>query len=89
VDTRRTGADIRPIDGPSRGRVNDAIRTLTGIEVAPRFDRTCAVCGGLFTLRSRVSRRRTCDSGCESELKRAAGRASARARARRTDALRD
>jgi hypothetical protein len=70
--------------GVSTGRVedlvNEAVRTLTGVEVAPRFDRTCAVCGGSFTVTSRVSRRRTCASGCESELRRAAGRASAGAR---------
>ena len=69
--------------GLSTGRVEDlvnaALRTLTGMEVAPRFDRTCAVCGGSFTVRSRVSRRRTCGAGCERELKRAAGRASGRA----------
>jgi hypothetical protein len=73
--------------GLSSGRVEDlvdaAVSTLTGMKVAPRFDRTCAVCGGSFTFRSRVSRRRTCGSGCTGELKRAAGRASGRAR--RTD----
>ena len=70
--------------GLSTGRVEDlvnaAVRTLTGVDVAPRFDRMCAVCGGSFTVRSRVSRRRTCGAGCEGELKRAAGRASGRAR---------
>jgi hypothetical protein len=39
--------------GMSTGRVEDlvnaAVRILTGMDVAPRFDRTCAVCGGSFT----------------------------------------
>jgi DNA-directed RNA polymerase sigma subunit (sigma70/sigma32) len=65
--------------------VNAAVRILTGTEVAPRFDRTCAVCGGSFTLRSRVRRRRTSGSGCEGELKRWAGRASASARVARSE----
>ena len=75
--------------GLSTGRIEDlvnaSVHTLTGVDVAPRFDRTCAVCGGFFTVRSRVSRRRTCDSGCEGELKRWAGRASARARGIRAE----
>ena len=66
--------------GLSTGRVEDlvnaAVHTLTGMEVAPRIDRTCAVCGGSFTVRSRFSRPRTCGAGCEGELKRAARRAS-------------
>jgi hypothetical protein len=90
VERRWTRRELACEFGLSTGRVEDlvngAVRTLTGVEVAPRFDRTCAACGRSFTVRSRVSRRRTCDSGCESELKRAAGRASARARARRTRA---
>jgi hypothetical protein len=85
-----TRGELARTFGLSTGRVEDlvniAVRALTGMEVTPAFDRTCTVCGVSFTLRSRVSRRRTCDSGCESELKRAGGRASARARARRTDA---
>jgi hypothetical protein len=88
-ERRWTRRELAREFGLSTGRVEDlvnaAVRTLTGMEVAPRFDRTCAVCGGWFAVRSRVSRRRTCDSGCESELKRAAGRASARARARPTE----
>jgi hypothetical protein len=88
-ERRWTRRELAREFGLSTGRVEDlvnaAVRTLTGMEVAPRFDRTCAVCGGSFTVRSRVSRRRTCGSGCEGELKRAAVRASSRAR--RTDPL--
>jgi AraC-like DNA-binding protein len=83
-ERRWTRRELAREFGMSTGRVEDlvnaAVRTLTGMDVAPRFDRTCAVCGGSFTVRSRVSRRRTCGAGCEGELKRAAGRASGRAR---------
>jgi hypothetical protein len=82
-ERRWTRRELAREFGMSTGRVEDlvnaALRTLTGMDVAPRFDRTCAVCGGSFTVRSRVSRRRTCGAGCEGELKRAAGRASGRA----------
>jgi hypothetical protein len=75
--------------GLSTGRVEDLVNTavtrLTGMDVAPRFDRVCVLCGGRFTVRIRLSRRSTCDSTCETELKRWAGRATARAGARRTD----
>lgn len=88
-ERRWTRRELAREFGLSTGRVEDlvsaAVRTLTGMEVGPRFDRTCAVCGGSFTVRSRVSRRRTCGAGCEGELKRAAGRPSGRAR--RTDPL--
>ena len=70
--------------GLSTGRVEDLVNTavshLTGMDVAPRFDRVCVLCGTRFTVRSRLSRRSTCDSTCETELKRWAGRATARAR---------
>ena len=73
-ERRWTRRELAREFGLSTGRVEDlinaAVRTLTGIEVAPRFDRTCAVCGGWFAVRSRVSRRRTCGSGCEGELRR-------------------
>ena len=90
-ERRWTRRELARDFGLSTGRVEDlvniAVSVLTGMDVAPRFDRTCAVCGGSFTVRSRVSRRRTCDSQCEGELRRRAGQASAKARAGRTGAL--
>jgi hypothetical protein len=82
---RELAREISLSTGRVEDLVNAAVRTLTGVDVAPRFGRTCAVCGGSVTVRRRVSRRRTCGSGCEGELKRAAGRSSGRAR--RTDSL--
>jgi hypothetical protein len=90
-ERRWTRRELAREYGLSTGRIEDfvnaAVGDLTGMDVAPRFERTCAVCGVLFTVRTRVSRRRRCDSACESELKRAAAtRASARTQARGTDA---
>jgi hypothetical protein len=77
VDASGAGAGFRPVDRPSQDLVNAAVRTLTGMEVAPRFGRTCAVWGGSFPVRSCVSHRGICGSGRESELSRLAGHDSA------------